>query len=63
VLSTSLHRDAENPNNVVVVQQFEDDGAARAFAAMLDSDEFTEGPVEIGGVVPESLEVWICEDI
>jgi hypothetical protein len=63
VLSTSLHRDVDNPNSLVVVHQFEDADAARAFAGMFDGDAFAEGPVKIGGVVPESLEVWICEDI
>ena len=62
-LSSSLHRDVDNPNIIVVVHQFENADPARAFAAMFDSDGFVEGPVKIGGVLPESVEVWICEDI
>ena len=63
VVASSVHRDVDNPNLIVVVHQFETGDAARAYAEMFGSAEFAEGPVKVGGVVPESMEVWVCEDL
>ena len=63
VVASSIHRDVDNPNLIVLVHQFENGDAARAYAEMFGSEAFAEGPVKVGGVVPESMEVWVCEDL
>ena len=63
VLSASVHRDAAEPNWVIVTHQFEDIETARAFRKLFDTPEFAEGPGKEGTVVLESMQVWICEDV
>ena len=48
---------------MIVHHEFADPSAARAFRQLHSSDAFRVGPVEQGGVLPETIEVWIGEDV
>lgn len=63
VIASSVHRDLDDPNLVMAYHQFADVSTAKAYKALFDSDLFQEGPVKVGGVIQETLEVWVGEDI
>jgi hypothetical protein len=63
VISSRVLRDPDDPSVVIVHHEFADPSAARAFRQLHSSDAFREGPVEQGGVLPETIEVWIGEDV
>lgn len=63
VIASRVLRDLDDPNLVIVHHEFAETSAAKAFVALLDSDEFREGPVKVGGVIPETTEIWIGEDV
>ena len=63
ILTDSVHRSLDDPNTVLVYHQFADASAYKAHMARMDSDEFREGPVKVGGVIPETLEFWVYEDV
>ena len=62
VIADSVHRGLEDPNSILVYHQFADVGALDAFKALMDSDEFKEGPEKVGGVLPGTMEIWSGED-
>ena len=37
--------------------------AARAFLALMETEAFQEGPVKQGGVIPETMELWVGEEV
>lgn len=55
-------RDLDDPKLVTVHHEFATTSAARAFMQLMQSDAFREGPVKQGGVIPETIEVWVGED-
>jgi hypothetical protein len=63
VIASRVLRDLDDPNLVIVHHEFAEKNAAKAFMALMDSEEFREGPVKVGGVIPETTEIWIGEDV
>lgn len=64
VIASSVHRDLGNPSIVTVHHQFVDAGKAKAFADVINSDVFRKGdPVNKGGVIPETVVVFVMEDV
>ena len=58
VTGASVHRDASDPNTIVVTHQFKNLGAAKKFA---DSDELKSAMGNAG--VTGHPEMWFSEDI
>lgn len=64
VIASNVLRDLDDPNLVIVHQQFADAETAKAFEAMLHGDGFRKGdPVVKGGVILDTMEVWLGEDV
>ena len=63
VTSSRVLRDLDDPSLVTIHHEFADPSAARAFMQLMRSDAFREGPVELGGVIPGTVEVWAGEDV
>ena len=63
VIASNVLCDLDDPNLVIVHHQFDDAGKARAFVDLINSDQFRKGPpVTEGGVILETLEIWVGED-
>lgn len=63
VVASNVLRDLDDPNLVIVHHQFAEADAAKTFYGMMNSALFREGdPVKKGGVILETLEVWVGED-
>jgi quinol monooxygenase YgiN len=58
VTGASVHRDASDPNTVIATHQFNDVGAAMAFA---NSEDLKSAMADAGAVGPP--EIWFSEDI
>lgn len=58
VTGASVHRDAENPNTIIVTHQFGSLDAARSFAG---SDELKNAMSNAGVTGPP--EIWFTEDV
>ncbi|MBS1253058.1 MAG: hypothetical protein MAG451_02103 [Anaerolineales bacterium] len=58
VTGASVHRDANDPDAMIVTHQFKDMNAAMAFA---DSEELKSAMANAGVSGPP--EIWFCEDI
>jgi len=58
VTVASVHRDASDPNTVIVTHQFKDLKAAKAFA---DSEELKSAMANAGVAGPP--EIWFAEDV
>jgi quinol monooxygenase YgiN len=58
VTGASVHRDAQNPNVIIVTHQFKDVNAAMAFA---DSEELKSAMADAGVAGPP--EIWFTEDV
>ena len=58
VTGASVHRDAKDPNTVIIVHRFEDVETAQA---LLDSEELQLAMVEAG--VSRPPEIWLGEDV
>ena len=58
VTAASVHRDANDPNTIIVMHQFKDLGAATGFAS---SEELKAAMAQAGVSGPP--EIWISEDI
>lgn len=66
VIASKALRDLDDPNLVIVYHEFADTNTAKAFMSLVDSDLFREapdGPVKKGGVILETMEMWIGEDV
>ena len=64
VIASNVLRDLDDPNLVIVHHQFAEVSTAKTFFGMVNSDLFREGdPVKKGGVIPETIEVWLGEDV
>lgn len=63
VINDRVFRDLDDPNLVVVYHEFATKEQLKAFMARLASDEFRAGPVEMGGVLMHTLEVWTGEEV
>jgi hypothetical protein len=64
VVASKALRDLDDPNLVIVHHEFADAGKAEAFVALVNSDLFRKGdPVKKGGVILETLEMWVGEDV
>lgn len=60
VISDQVLQDLDDPNLVIVHQRFAEVEAAKAFYGMVNSDLFRKGdPVKKGGVILETLEIWM----
>jgi quinol monooxygenase YgiN len=58
VTGASVHRDASDPNTVIVTHRFRNLDAAKAFA---DSEELKSAMAKAG--VSSPPEIWFCEDV
>lgn len=63
VIAESVHCDPGDPNTVMVYHQYTDLSTAQEFLAALNSNEELQSVLKKAGVKPETLEVWIGEDI
>lgn len=64
VIASTVHRDLDNPSIVTVRHQFVDADKAKAFADVVNSDLFRKGdPVIKGGVLPDTVVVFVMHDI
>ena len=64
VIATNVLCDPNDSTWVIVHHQFEDVSTANAFMGLVNSDLFRKGdPVEKGGVILETLEMWLGEDV
>lgn len=63
VIASRVLRDMDDPNMVIVQHEFADADAINAFKDLMDSEAFREGPVKLGGVILETMEVWIGEEV
>ena len=62
VIATTVNRDLENPNKVMIHQQFENTTTLQAFMAALEEDHFREA-TEKAGNIPGTMEVWVGEEV
>lgn len=58
VTAASVHRDANDPNTIIVIHRFDNLNAATAFA---DSQELRSAMAEAGVTSPP--EIWFGEDV
>jgi quinol monooxygenase YgiN len=58
VTGSSVHRDANDPDLIIVTNQFKDVNAAKAFAG---SEQLKSAMAELGVSGPP--EIWLAEDI
>jgi quinol monooxygenase YgiN len=58
VIGASVHRDANDPNTIIVTHRFKDVDAAMAFA---NSEELKSAMMDAGVAGPP--EIWFSEDI
>jgi len=64
VIASKVLQDLDDPNLVIVHHQFADARTAKAFMALVNSDLFRKGdPVKNGGVILETMEMWVGEDV
>ena len=62
LIAESVHRDADDPNTVIVYHQFTDLSATQEFMAAMNKAEF-QAVLKNAGVQPETLEMWVGEDV
>ena len=63
VVAANVMRDLDDPNFIIVHQQFDDVDKAKAFVDLVNSDQFRKGPpVTQGGVILETMEIWVGVD-
>lgn len=64
VIASRVLRDLDDPNLVIVYHEFADASTAKAFEDLVNSDLFRKGdPVKKGGVILETMEMWVGEDV
>lgn len=61
VTASRVLRDLDDPKLVTVHHEFATPSAARAFLELMRTEAFRDGPVEQGGVIPETMEIWVGE--
>ena len=62
LIADSVHRAPDDPNTVIVYHQFQDLSIAQEFIAGMSGEEF-QSVLENAGVKPETLEMWVGEDV
>ena len=63
VIATNVLRDLDDPNLVIVHQQLDDANKAKALVGLMNEDGFRKGPpVTEGGVILDTMEVWVAAD-
>lgn len=63
VITESTHRDPDDPNTVIGYHQFADLSTAQAFIAAMKGNEEFQSVLKKAGVKPETIEMWVGEDI
>ena len=63
VIASGVLRDLDNPNLVIVHHEFAETNAAKVFMVLMNSEAFREGPVKVGGVILETVEIWTGEEV
>lgn len=62
VIASQVLRGLDNPNLVIVAHQFADATKSKSYLDLINSDLFREGPpVKEGGMILETLEIWMGE--
>lgn len=62
LIAESVHRDPDDPNTVIVYHQFADLSTTKEFIAAMNKEEF-QSVLKNAGVKPETLEMWVGEDV
>ena len=62
LIAESVHRDPDDPNLVTVYHQFVDLRTTQELVAAMNSEEFQK-VLKSAGVKPETLEMWVSEDV
>jgi quinol monooxygenase YgiN len=63
VISQKVLRDRDDPNTVMIWYEYEDVEKAKAYVAMVSSEQFLKSPpVKQGGVLPKTAEMWLGID-
>ena len=60
VIADSVHRNSDNPNSVMVYNQFANEGALKSFLALMQSPPAQES-LKAAGV--QTSEIWFGEDV
>jgi quinol monooxygenase YgiN len=63
VIVASVHRDADDPNTIIAYSQYADLSTAQGLIAALSSNEEFQAVLKKSGVKPETMEVWVSEDV
>ena len=63
VINATVHRDADDPNTVIAYSQYEDLATAQHLMAALESSDEFLTVIKQSGVRPETMEVWVSEDL
>jgi len=64
VIADSIHRDPDDPNMVIIYQQYKDESTAKAALAAMDTEEMREFVKSATGFIwPGDFEIWLGEDI
>lgn len=64
VVDSRILRDPDDPNLLLAWYEFADVNTAQAYVDMINSDQFGESPpVKEGGVILETVEVWMGESV
>ncbi|MFQ5435820.1 MAG: cyclase [Anaerolineae bacterium] len=62
LIAESVHRDPDDPNTIIVYHQYADLSTAQKFLAAMNDEAFQTILAE-AGVQPETLEIWVGEDV
>jgi len=63
VIAESVHRAPDDPNTVIVYHRYTDLSTAQAYLAALRSNEEFQAVLKKAGVQPETLEMWVGQDV
>lgn len=62
LITESVHRDPHDPDTIIVYHQYTDLATAQRFAAAL-SDKAFAAILREAGVEPDTMELWLGEDV
>lgn len=62
VIEKAVHRNLDNPNEVIVYHKFADVETLNAFMNSLQDDHFQEF-AQASGVILDSMTMWVGEDV
>ena len=63
VIADSVHRDPDDPNMIIIYNKYTDLSTAQESIAAMTSSEEWQSVLKKAGVKPETLEMWVGEDV